>query len=71
MSPVSDGMKQPPDAPRATEPDLIVEPMAPRAVGGRVRVVDPPPAEMVLTADAAEISALRMLQAADKARGQR
>lgn len=43
-------------------------PMTPEAVDGAVEVVDPPPRRMTLTADAAEISGLRLLDAADKAR---
>ncbi|WP_292130448.1 hypothetical protein [Brevundimonas sp.] len=42
--------------------------MTPRAVDGRVVIQDPPPAAMDLTADAAEISGLRLIDAADKAR---
>lgn len=52
--------KQPPADP--------TKPMAPKAVDGRVIVKDPPPAAMDLTADAAEISGLRLIDAADKAR---
>ena len=44
------------------------KPMAPKAIDGRVIIKDPPPAEMDLTADAAEISGLRLIDAADKAR---
>jgi hypothetical protein len=51
--------------------DLIVDPLTPEPVDGTVVVKDPPEAAMKLTADAAEISGLRMLDAADKARKQR
>lgn len=44
------------------------KPMSPRAVDGAVVVKDPPEAAMDLTADAAEISGLRLIDAADKAR---
>ncbi len=44
------------------------KPMSPRAVDGAVVVKDPPEAAMNLTADAAEISGLRLIDAADKAR---
>lgn len=43
-------------------------PMTPEAVDGAVEIVDPPPNRMTLTADAAEISGIRLLDAADKAR---
>lgn len=46
----------------------ITEPLAPEAVDGYVEAVDPPEAKLKMTADAAEISGLRMLDAADKAR---
>jgi len=48
--------------------DLITDPLTPKAVDGAVVVQDPPPAAMTLTADAAEVSALRLLDAADRAR---
>ena len=51
--------------------DLIVAPMTPEPVDGSVVVKDPPEAAMNLTADAAEISGIRMLDAADRARKQR
>lgn len=51
--------------------DVIVDPLTPQAVDGRVVVKDPPPAAMTLTADAAEASGIRMLDAADKARKRR
>ena len=44
------------------------KPMSPKAVAGVVVVKDPPEAEMNLTADAAEISGLRLMDAADRAR---
>ncbi|WP_156389430.1 hypothetical protein [Brevundimonas sp. Root1423] len=50
------------------EPGLIVDPLTPKAQNGRVVVKDPPEAAMKLTADAAEVSGLRMLDAADRAR---
>ena len=54
-----------------TQPDLITEPLTPDAVDGRVVVKDPPEAAMNLTADAAEISGIRLLDAADNARNRR
>ena len=51
--------------------DIITEPLTPKPVDGGVEVKDPPEAAMNLTADAAEISGLRMLDAADQARKQR
>lgn len=46
-------------------------PMKPEAVDGAVEVVDPPEQRMTLTADAAEISGIRLLDAADEARRDR
>ena len=51
----------------ADEKDPTV-PLNPRAVDGIVVVKDPPEAAVDLTADAAEISGLRLLDEADKAR---
>lgn len=51
--------------------DLITDPLTPEAQDGTVVVKDPPEAAMNLTADAAEISGIRMLDAADRARKQR
>ncbi|RZJ02575.1 MAG: hypothetical protein EON89_14710 [Brevundimonas sp.] len=57
---------------RPSKPDdLIVDPLTPTPEDGAVVVKDPPEAAMTLTADAAEISGLRMLDAADQARKQR
>lgn len=44
------------------------KPMTPEAVDGAVVIVDPPEQAMTLTADAAEISGIRLLDAADRAR---
>jgi len=56
-------------APDPTKPiSDPTKPMAPRAVDGAVVVKDPPEAAMDLTADAAEISGLRLIDAADQAR---
>lgn len=55
----------------AETPDIITSPLTPEPVDGGVVVKDPPEAAMNLTADAAEISGLRMLDAADAARKQR
>ena len=43
-------------------------PLNPKAVDGHVVVKDPPESAMDLTADAAEISAMRLLNAAEKGR---
>jgi hypothetical protein len=48
--------------------DLITDPLTPEAGDGEVVVKDPPEAAMRLTPDAADISGIRMLEAADKAR---
>ena len=53
--------------PNKSAPDPT-KPLSPRAVNGAVVVKDPPEAAMELTADAAEISGLRLIDAADKAR---
>jgi hypothetical protein len=53
---------------RPAEPPLIVEPLDPKAVDGYVEAIDPPEAKLKMTADAAEVSAIRMLDAAAKAR---
>lgn len=43
-------------------------PLSPKAADGRVVLKDPPESPLDLTADAAEISALRLLDAAETAR---
>lgn len=53
------------DKPRS---GLITEPLTPKARHGVVEIKDPPEAAMNLTADAAEVSGIRMLDAADRAR---
>ena len=60
-------MSKPPIPPE----DIITEPLNPEPTDGVVVVKDPPEAAMNLTADAAEISGIRMLDAADRARKQR
>ncbi|HWQ85767.1 hypothetical protein [Brevundimonas sp.] len=50
------------------EPELITHPLTPKAKHGVVVVKDPPEAAMNLSADAAEVSGLRLLDAADRAR---
>ncbi|WP_421729235.1 hypothetical protein [Brevundimonas sp.] len=52
----------------ADDTPLITDPLKPEAVDGRVEAVDPPEAKLKMTADAAEISAIRLLDAADAAR---
>lgn len=48
--------------------DLITKPLTPTAKHGTVIVKDPPEASMSLSPDAAEISGLRLVDAADRAR---
>jgi hypothetical protein len=50
------------------ESDLITDPLTPKATHGVVEIKDPPESAMNLTADAAEISGLRLVDAADRAR---
>ena len=52
----------------STAPNDPRKPLEPKAVGATVVVRDPPEAAMNLTADAAEISGLRLMDEADKAR---
>lgn len=54
--------------PETTPDKTITKPLTPKAVKGEVIVKDPPEAQMALTPHAAEVSGLRMLDAADKAR---
>lgn len=54
--------------PEKSEPQLIVDPLTPKARHGVVEIKDPPEAAMNLSADAAEVSGLRLLDAADRAR---
>lgn len=49
-------------------PELITDPLTPKARHGVVEIKDPPEAALALTADAAEISGLRLVDAADRAR---
>lgn len=52
-----------------TDPDeTIVEPLTPKSKDGLVEVRDPPADPMTLTPDAAEITGIRLLDAADQAR---
>ena len=48
--------------------DTITEPLTPKAVDGLVVVEDPPEHALNMTADAAEISGIKLLEAADEAR---
>ncbi len=47
---------------------VTVDPMTPEAVDGYVEAIDPPEAKLKMTADAAEITGIRLLDAAAKAR---
>ncbi|CAN5302119.1 hypothetical protein BH09PSE1_BH09PSE1_03970 [soil metagenome] len=48
--------------------DLITEPLEPTVLNHAVVVIGPGPVALAMTADAAEISGLRLLDAAEKAR---
>jgi hypothetical protein len=48
--------------------ELITDPLTPKARHGVVEIKDPPEAALELTADAAEITGLRLVDAADRAR---
>ena len=54
--------------PKSPPDKLITDPLTPKPVKGDVVVKDPPEAAMTLTPHAAEVSGLRMLDAADNAR---
>ena len=51
-----------------TEPPPIIDPLEPNVVDGYVEAVDPPETKLKMTPDAAEISAIRLLDAAERAR---
>lgn len=51
-----------------TDEKIIQNPLTPEPLEGLVRIVDPPESAMILTADAAEVSALKLLDAADESR---
>ncbi|WGM47416.1 hypothetical protein KOAAANKH_02293 [Brevundimonas sp. NIBR10] len=53
---------------RNDDTPTIIEPLKPEAVDGYVEAVDPPEAKLKMTPDAAEISGLRLMDAATKAR---
>ena len=53
---------------KADDTFTIFEPLKPEAVDGYVEAVDPPEARLKMTPDAAEISGIRLLDAATKAR---
>ena len=46
----------------------ITKPMTPEAFDGYVEAIDPPNEKLTMTADAAELSGIRLLEAAAKAR---
>jgi hypothetical protein len=48
--------------------DLITSPLTPKARHGVVEIKDPPEVALELSADAAEITGLRLVDAADQAR---
>ena len=51
------------------EPVILTDPLVPEAVDGYVEAIDPPDTKLKMTADAAEISGIRLLDAAARARG--
>ena len=53
---------------KADDTPTILEPLKPEVVDGYVEAIDPPEAKLKMTADVAEISGLRLLDAATKAR---
>lgn len=53
---------------QSPETSPIIEPLTPEAVDGYVEAVDPPETKLKMTPDAAEISGIRLLDAAAKAR---
>ena len=53
---------------KADDEKITTDPLEPEPLAGLVKIVDPPAAAIILTADAAEISALKLLDAADRAR---
>ena len=54
--------------PKDADKEVITQPLTPTAKHGIVVVKDPPDAAMSLSPDAAEISGLRLVDAADRAR---
>ena len=52
----------------AKQPDNYAGPLNPVAQDGRVEVRDPPEAAMHMTAEEADLSGIRLLDAADRAR---
>ena len=54
--------------PEDADKNLITQPLTPTAKHGIVVVKDPPEAAITLSPDAAEISGLRLVDAADRAR---
>lgn len=51
-----------------TDEPIIAQPMEPEAINGEVHAEDPPAVKLKMTPDAAEISGIRLLDAAEKAR---
>lgn len=56
---------------KSDDSPLLTEPLKPEGHDGVVEAVDPPEAALKMTPDAAEISGIRLLDAADKARSRR
>ena len=52
----------------AQDPPITRKPLTPKAAEGSVTVIDPPEVAITMTPDAAEISGLRLIAAADEAR---
>ena len=49
---------------------VVTKPLEPHVKDGFIQAVDPPEAPLTMTPDAAEISGIRLLDAAAKARGE-
>jgi hypothetical protein len=53
------------------KPPLLTQPLDPKAENGEVVSVNPPDAALRMTPDHADIAAIRLIDAAAKARGER
>lgn len=52
------------------EKPIITKPLEPKVKDGVIEAVDPPEEPLTMTPDAAEITGIRLLDAAGKARGE-
>ena len=62
--PFLDGMSKPTPDPKT----IIHKPLTPEPVEGLVKIENPPAEPIIMTADAADMSAIKLLDAADEAR---